>query len=550
MIGRPDDVQGKRMSRRRLLQLAGGLSLSLPVVSGLLAACVGGGDDSNSGAAQAEPTPTPGPGDGQRGGTLRVALTGEPPNLDMYQTTDAMVVLVASHMYETLFTWDASYRPVPLLVKSHEVSENGLLNTVTLRQGVPFHNGAEMQAADVIASVERWGTISGLGQDMMAVTEEIVEVDPYTIEFRMKEPFGTFAMALARQLQGCAIYPKTVIDASDDTGLAEYTGTGPYRFVEWSPDQRILVERFDDYASPEGDPDGYAGAKAQNLDAIEFVPVRNEASRIAGIQAGDYHFVETVSPDQSAALKGSGAVAIETLPADSWLNVVLNLRSPLLGDLRVRRAIQTALDHEAIMLAGFGEGFYELTPELVPGAPTWYTEAGAEYFNQNDPDEARRLLDEAGYDGAPLRIMTTQEIQQEYNSTLTMKQQLEAVGFVVELLVYDGATLSDRRNNETRWEMYTAWASFRPDPVMRNLTASATGWWEDDEKDRLLADLQAQSDYDKRFAIWEQVQQKFYDNVPRLKIGNTNRLLVRSVDLHSIGPTELQPEFSNAWLEE
>lgn len=544
------EILGRRINRRGLLKLAGA-TLSLPAVSALLAAC--GGDDSDDQSSgsepETEPTATAEPQDTKQGGTLRVALTGDPPNLDICQTSDSIVVLVASHMYETLFTWDAEYRPVPLLAAAHEVSEDGLINTVTLREGVPFHNGADMQAADVIASVNRWGGVSGLGQDMMAVTEEIVEVDPQTIEFHMKEPFGTFAMTLARQLQGCAIYPKSVLDASDETNLAEYIGTGPYRFVEWLPDQHILMERFDDYASPEGDPDGYAGAKAQYLDAIEFVPVRNEASRIAGMQAGDYHYVETVSPDQMAALEGNANLEIEKLPADSWLNIVLNLRSPVLEDLQVRRAVQTALDHEAIMLAAFGEGFYELTPELIPGAPTWYTEAGVEYFNVNDPDEARRLLDEAGYDGAPLRIMTTQEVQQEYNGTLTMKQQLEAVGFTVDLQVYDGATLSDRRDDETVWEMYTAWASFRPDPVMRNLTKSATGWWENEEKDQLLADLQAESDYDERFAIWEQVQQMFYEDVPRLKIGNTMRLLVRSTKLQNVGSTLLQPEFSNSWLE-
>lgn len=549
VIKRSGDILGQRVNRRRLIKFAGGMSLSLMAVSAVFASC-GGNGSGGRGSAPDTASPEDSSQAAQRGGTLRVALTGDPPNLDMYQTTDSIVVLVASHMYETLFTWDTSYRPAPLLAASHVVSEDGLLNTVTLRQGVPFHNGAEMQAADVIASVERWAPLSGLGEGLMAATEEIVEVDAYTIEFRMSEPFGAFAMALARQLQGCAIYPKSVIEASDDISLADYIGTGPYRFVEWLPDQHILFERFDDYASPDGEPDGYAGMKAQYLDSIEFIPVRNEASRIAGLQAGDYHFVETVSPDQLPGLEGNSAVATEVLPSDSWLNIVLNLRSPVLEDLRVRRAIQVALNHEAIMLTAFGEGFYELTPELVPGAPTWYTEAGAEYFNQNEPDEARRLLEEVGYTGAPLRIMTTQEVQQEYNATLTMKQQLESVGFVVELQVYDGATLSDRRNNDTLWEMYTAWASFRPDPVMRNLTSSATGWWEDAEKDQLLADLQSESDYDKRFAIWEQVQQKFYEDVPRLKIGNSRRLLVRSTQLQDIGPTELQPDFSNSWLDE
>jgi peptide/nickel transport system substrate-binding protein len=452
-------------------------------------------------------------------------------------------------MYETLFTWDADYRAVPLLAASHEVSDDGLVNRVVLRQGVTFHNGAEMQAADVIESVKRWGAISGLGEGLLEATKEIIEVGPHTIEFRMNAPFGTFAMALSRQLQGCSIYPKSVLDVSTDTALAEFIGTGPYRLVEWKPDQHILLERFEDYVSPDGEPSGYAGRKAQYLDAIKLVPVPNEASRIAGMRAGDYAFVETVSPDQVPALRGNNLLTVETLPADSWLNIVLNLRSTALKDQRVRRAIQTALDHNAIMLAAYGEGFYELTPELVPGAPTWYSDAGSEFFNRNDPEEARRLLTEAGYDGTPLRIMTTQEVQQEYNATLTMKQQLVAVGFAVDLQVYDGATLSDRRDDETAWEMYTASASFRPDPVMRNLTAKATGWWDNDEKDALLAELQAESDYDKRFALWEQVQAMFYEDVPRLKIGNMLRVLVRSSRLQDVGSTEMQPEFSNAWLE-
>ncbi len=537
---------GRSLSRRRLLRAAAGIGLTIPA-AGLLAAC--GGDDDNGAGANAEPSATLAEAGPVRGGVLKVALTGDPPNLDLMQTTDSIVMLVTSHFYETLFTWDADFRPVPLLAASHEVSEDGLLNTLSLREDVPFHNGESLTAADVVASIQRWGTLSGLGESLLEATDDIAEVDTHTVEFTMSQPFGTFAMSLARQLQGCAIYPKSVLDQSDESSLAEYVGTGPYRFVEWQPDVRVRVERFDDYASPDGDPSGYAGAKAQHLDAIEFIPVRNEASRIAGVRAGDYHYLETASPDQTATLEGSDNVAVDTLPADAWLNIVLNLRSPALEDQRVRRAVQSALDHAAIMQAAFGEGFYELTPELVPGAPTWYSDAGSEYFNINDPEAARTLLEEAGYDGTPIRIMTNQEVQQEYNGTLTMKQQLEAVGFTVDLQVYDGATLSDRRDDETAWEMYTAWASFRPDPVMRNLTASAAGWWEDDEKDQLLADLQSESDYDKRFAIWEQVQARFYEDVPRLKIGNSLRILVRSAKLREIGPTEMQPEFSNAWLE-
>ena len=548
LTGRYREVLNARTDRRRFLQRAGMLAFSLPAVSTLLAAC-GGSNDPVSGATSTTATPPDRTPAQRRGGRLRVALTGDPPNLDVNQTTDSIVLLVTSHIYETLFTWDAEYRPVPLLAEKFEVSDDGLLNTVTLRDNVPFHNGEVLSAADVIASVKRWGNVSSLGQSLMEAVDEIVEVDDRTIEFRMSQPYGTFAMVMARQLQGCAIYPASVIERSTDTELAEFIGTGPYRFVEWNPDLHILIERFDDYASSDAPPEGYAGGKAQYLDAIEFVPVPNEATRIAGMQTGNFHFVETVSPDQVPALASTEGLAVELLPADSWLNIVLNLRSPLLEDRSVRRAIQTALDHNAIMLAAFGEGYYELTPELLPGAGVWYSEAGSEYFNVNDPGLARELLDEAGYDGTPLRMLATQEVQQEYNATLTMKQQLEAAGFVVDLQIFDGATLSSRRNDENAWEMYTAWASFRPDPVMRNLTCSATGWWCDEAKDQLLADLQTESDYDVRFAIWEQVQQLFYEDVPRLKIGNTLRVNVHAANLHQIGPTGMQPDFSNAWLE-
>jgi peptide/nickel transport system substrate-binding protein len=538
------------VTRRDFLRGIVGVGISFAPLSTLLAAC-GSGDGAPSGPSGASSTATaevertliP-----QPGGTLQVALTGDPPNLDLTQTTDSNVMLVTAHIHETLFTWDAEYRPAPLLAAAHEVSEDGLLHRLELRRGVRFHTGVEMLAADVIASIERWGANSSLGKSMLEAVEEIVEVDASTLEFRMLERFGTFEMALARQLQGCAIYPKSVLDASEGTRLSDYVGTGPYRFVDWQPDRRIRVERFSDYQPADGEPNGYAGGKQQYLDAIEFVPVRTEAARVAGMQSGTFHILETISPDQVPVLIGSPAVSVDVLPADSWLNAVLNLRSPLLSDLRVRRAIQIALDHAAIMQASVGEGYYELTPELVPGAPAWYSEAGSEHFNRNDPEEARRLLAEVGYDGTPLRFLATTEIQQEYNAALTMKQQLEAVGLVVDVQVFDGAALSERRNDESSWEMYCAWASFRPDPVMRNLSASATGWWGDEEKDRLLSELQAEADYDKRFALWEQVQRRFYEDVPRLKIGNSRRVLARSIRLHGIGPTEMQPDFSNAWL--
>ena len=460
-----------------------------------------------------------------------------------------MVLLICAHAYETLFTWDAGYRPAPLLAETHQVLDGGFRHRVVLRENVSFHNGEILTAADVIASVDRWSTISGLGQDLMASVDEIVEVDRLTLDFEMHRQYGAFQTALSRQLQGCAIYPRSVLERSTRTKLAEYVGTGPYEIIEWLPDRYVQLARFSDYRRADEKRDGYAGSKAAHLDSIRFLSVRNEASRIAGMQAGDYHYVETISPDQAPVLRDASGLRVDTLPADSWLNIVLNLRSPIFASTDVRRALQVAIDHEQIMLAAVGEGFYEITPELLPGASAWYSESGSEFFNRNDPGRAATLLEQSGYDGSPLRMMVTQEVQHEYNATLTMKQQLERAGFNVDLQVFDGATLSDRRNDESLWETYTASASFRPDPVMRNITKSATGWWENSEKEELLLQLQTESDFERRFEIWERIQLLFYEDVPRLKIGNIKRLLARSSLLRDIGPSEMQPEFSNAWLD-
>ncbi len=528
---RGNDAMRRSLDRRRFLSMAAGV--------GFL-----GREAASAQAAQDGTT--------MRGGTLRVALSGEPPTLDMYQTPDTIVLLVASHLHETLFTWDANYRPVPHLAESYEVSDDGLVIRLQIRRHVPFHNGEELTAADVGASIERWGRVVGLGEAFLSATERIVIAAPDVIELRLKRPFGVFPIALARGLQGCAISPKSVLERSDDVRLAEYVGTGPFRFSEWRPDRFVHLERFADYASPAGDRSGYAGHKTVFLDGIEFMPAWDEAARVAGLQSGSFHYVETISPDHFSIFRDDPSL-VTTLPAtDSWLSFVLNLQSPLLADVRFRRGLQLALDCEPIMQAAFGDGFYELTPTLMPGAPDWISDAGAERYNQHRLDEAERLIRVSKYEGTPLRLMTTREIMQEFNASLVVKQQLAAVGVAIDVQAVDGATLSDRRYDPALWEIYTASASFRPDPVLRNLTCAAPGWWCDASKDTLLADLhvQGESNHETRFAIWERVQRQFYEEVPRLKIGDGRRLVVHSAKLHDIGPTALQPEFSSAWLAE
>src|SRR5690606_26989810 len=132
----------------------------------------------------------------------------------------------------------------------------------------------------------------------------ITAVDDYTVELVTSQPVVALSSILARQAFGLSIHPKSVLDAAGDGPLNDegYIGTGPFRFVERQADRFTLLERFEDYVGLEGDPDGYAGAKNAYLDEIEFVPVPDEAARVAGLQAGDYHYLEEIIPDQIEAI--------------------------------------------------------------------------------------------------------------------------------------------------------------------------------------------------------------------------------------------------------
>ena len=146
--------------------------------------------------------------EGVYGGRLRVATTGQPATLDGHFVAQRTIGLIDWNMFEALFTFDAEYNTVPMLAEGIEVSEDGLTNKITLRQGVPFHNGEEMRAADVVASFNRWAPVASLGLAISEFLDEVVEVDPYAVEFRLTSPLVALPSLLARQQRGSRSIPR------------------------------------------------------------------------------------------------------------------------------------------------------------------------------------------------------------------------------------------------------------------------------------------------------------------------------------------------------
>ena len=186
---------------------------------------------------------------------------------------------------------------------------------------------------------------------------------------------------------------------------------------------------------------------------------------MAGLQAGDYHIGLDIGNDQYEVLKDYAGVIAEILTPTNWDVFFLNWESPMMKNLAMRQAVQLAMDPTPQLQSGRGGGdFIRLDPGLMMQQTAWYTEAGEEHYNVNDPEAAKAKLQEAGYDGEPLRFMTTQEYSYMYGEAIVAKQQLEDIGITVDFRVTDWATVLENRAKKDAWEMFGTGHGFVPDP--------------------------------------------------------------------------------------
>jgi peptide/nickel transport system substrate-binding protein len=486
----------------------------------------------------------------RKGGVLRVGMIGEPPTLDQHATTAVITREIGINMFEGLFALDGRYQPVPLLAEGFDVQDGGRRYTIRLRKDVKFHNGKTLGAADVVASLRRWGAVATSGKAVFKNVEGVEARGPLAVEVRLKEPSGSLLTVLAQVDSAAVIYPREIVDASGEGPLKEFVGTGPFRFVEHRPDRHIKLARFDGYAARTEPASGLAGQRIAHVDEILFMPVPDYATRQAGITTGEYAYIQQVKADQYDRLKATPGVEPVVVKPYGWVTMVLNTKQGVLTDRRLRQAIQAALDVEPMMLAGMGhKDFYRLDPGLFFQEQAWHSKAGAALYNQRDRDKARRLMKEAGYQGQPIRWIVTTEYEHHYKPAVVGKSQLEELGFKVDLQVSDWATVVQRRNKPELWDVFSTAFVFSPEPTASpQALCEWPGWWCSAEKDQLLQAMSREHDFKKRHAAWEKIQGLFYADAARIKIGDYFRLDARRKDVQGYEPGPYM-HFWNVWLD-
>jgi peptide/nickel transport system substrate-binding protein len=483
------------------------------------------------------------------GGLLKVAIIGEPPSLDAHWTTATLTFDITWHLYEPLFTLDENYSVIPMLAEGHTVGEGGKLYTIRLRRGVPFHNGKEMTAEDAAASIIRWGKITTVGKLLFKTVQSVQAKDRYTMELRLTSPSGIVLPALANANQFPAIYPKEVLEAAGDGQIKEFIGTGPFRLLERIPDRYVRLGRFDRYAARSEATSGYGGKKTAYVDEIQFVPTPDVAVRIAGMESGEYHFSDWITPDAYNRLLQNPRLDVMIVKPNEWIIGVLNKRQGLFTNRTLRQAIVSALDMEPIMRAAVGnKEFYRLDPGLMFKEQVWGSDVGKEVYNHPDQAKAKRLMAEAGYKGETIRWMCTQFYEWMYKSALAAKQQLEEVGFKIDLQVMDWASVMSRSTDPKMYDIFTTGITLKVDPTLQSpMLCDWPGWTCDPKLDAMMARLAAETEFNKRYAIWTEIQRWFWDEVPNIKFGDFFSLRIKQK--HIMGyANRYRPFFWNVWL--
>jgi len=482
------------------------------------------------------------------GGTLRVAIMGNPPMLDVMRTTATVTINSMWHAFEPLFTLDRNYDPIPHLVDTFTASPDNMVWTLNLRRGVRFHDGRTMTAEDVVASVNRFGRLTSWGRSLFEITTSLVARDRYTVVLTLREPTALVPRFLS-SVQA-SIMPKDVIDEAGDAMLRRFIGTGPFRFVEFEPDRHIRFDRFVDYSARPGRPNGYGGNRTAFVDRILFIPVPDTAVRIAGVQTGEYHVGEWIAPDEYERLRVMPDIVTRIIRPSGWPTAVFNKREGMFTDVRMRQAFLAALDMEPIMKAAYGHpAFWRLCHGIMFREQALFHEAGRQWYNQNNPARARALLAEAGYRGQPVRWLTTMEYPAYYTISLVAKGQLERAGFVIDLQVVDWATLVARRANPALWDVFSTAFGVTWDPVLFLVLSPVwPGWYDNPRMRDLLAQIRRETDFTKRHELFGQVQALFWEDVPAIKFGDNFLLHIHRREVTGFAGM-LANFFWNVWID-
>ncbi|PRD40901.1 glutathione ABC transporter substrate-binding protein GsiB [Phyllobacterium phragmitis] len=380
-----------------------------------------------------------------------LAISNQAETLDPYNTNTTLTTAVTKSFYQGLFEFDKDLKVRPVLAESYTVSDDGLVYTFKLREGVKFHDGTDFNSQAVKVTLERVMNPENklLRYNQFNRIAKVEAVSPYEVRITLKEPFSPFINSLAHA-SAAMISPAALAKYGNKDIAFHPVGTGPFVLEEWKQTDHVKAKKFD----------GYWRKGYPKVDTITWKPVPENNTRAAMLQTGEADFAFTLPYEQAAALKANDKLNVTTAPSIIERYVSFNVLHKPFDDIRVRQAINYAINKEALAKVAFN-GFAAPAEGIVPEGVLYAHKMKPWPY---DPAKARELLKEAGYpDGFETVLWSAYTTTTAQKTIQFLQQQLAQVGIKVQLQVLEAGQ---------RTELVSAW----PDPKTAKVRMYYSGW--------------------------------------------------------------------------
>ncbi len=525
----------------RLWALAGGLALAVSLV-----ACGGGG----GGSAQSDKSAADAAKAVHRGGTLLIALGNNPNNFDPMLSNDSASGEMVSNVFEGLYKYDADLKPQPWLAEKIDISADGLTYTFTMRKGVKFHDGTEMDADAVKFSMDRIrNNPKSVGYADTAQIGDTKVVEKYVFQMLLKEPFAPIPSRLTGRV-GAVVSPTAVKTMGDEKFNLNPVGTGPFKWGEWKQDSYVRVEKFDGYWRQGAD-----GKALPYVDRIEWRIITEASARLTALQSGDVHLSAVRDADLAIVQKDANLV-FKQQPGRGFQGLWLTTSRPPFDNKALRQALAFAIDREEVNKVIY-EGNRPLSNGPIPPVFAWAVDSTYKPYTYS-PEKAKQKLAEGGkptgyeFDfwissGDSL----TQQLAELYQA------QLAKVGIKVNIQAgdFNGVVIPKLQKAESNAYALGLTGSLDPDGSVSSAWFTGGSFnffpYSNTQVDDLIKKGRATSNLEERAKIYKDVVKLIMDDAPYI-------FVTHSLDRH-VGNKKVQNWFigtkyttgySEYWLSE
>jgi peptide/nickel transport system substrate-binding protein len=480
------------------------------------------------------------------GGTLKVGVQADPTALDPQKQSLTAIWHVIEQIYDGLtriITPDLSVQPA--LAESWDISEDGITYTFHLRPNVTFHDGTPLKASDVKFTFERLvdpATASTSAADLASM-DKIEAPDDVTVVMTLTAPDASLLATLAGG--SCKVYSEAFVTANNNDVSQVAMGTGAFKFVEYVPNTRIVLEKNPNYWE-EGKP---------YLDGIEMTIAGDDTARTSAVVTGTVDFIEYAPLRDVDMLKQDASL---TLAGDANTNIRFigfNLTKEPFDNPQVRQAIAMVVDRNAMLgPTVFGHG----TPTTTLFPPGFWAALEQE-IPVPDIEGAKKLLADAGHpDGFSTTITSWSQYSFLSNAAVVLQEQLRQIGIEAELNLVENGAMSEQVYETKVFDIAVTGESAYVDPntlILPNFKSGEAGnfvGYSNPKADELIEKGIAVSDQAERAKIYQDLQQVLLEDLPwvNLFIANQYEAMKSYVKGYTHIPTGSNIAFRETWLDQ